>query len=281
MSYQPKLDLSKYDLITASEKLFAAVCEQADNWGFDPGVECALLTAEQSRALGLGAIRRVVWESGPHYWGVYLSQGGVTFAAYDGPWDMEHPEIITGERSDWYLEPYYGFDVGFVSDDIHADFENSESEIITNVNATTKFFLDELMKKLQNNPDKLKTINRRVFEELIAEIFYGFGYDVELTKQTRDGGKDIIAIKKIDSINTRLLIECKRPEPCNKIRVAAVRELLGVSSDDPATKAILVTTTSFSKDARYFLDRHKWVLEGKEYDDIVRWINDYNAIKSK
>jgi len=62
------------------------------------------------------------------------------------------------------------------------------------------------------HPKELKVINRRRFEEMVAELWDGFGYDVELTKQTRDGGRDIIAVSNAE-ISVRYLIECKRPDP--------------------------------------------------------------------
>lgn len=132
----------------------------------------------------------------------------------------------------------------------------------------------ELISHFHKYPKELKTIDRRRFEELVAEIFKGFGYAVELTKQTRDGGKDIIAIKS-DLIKSKYLIECKRPDKGHKVTVHAVRELLGVKEDEKATKAILVTTAYFSPDAKLLLNKHPWELEGKEYTDLVNWIDQY------
>ena len=60
-------------------------------------------------------------------------------------------------------------------------------------------FVDErLISELYRDPIQLKTIDRHRFEEVVAQLFHGFGYDVELTKRTRDGGKDIIAISRRD-----------------------------------------------------------------------------------
>jgi restriction system protein len=182
-----------------------------------------------------------------------------------------------GEQEDWYLEPYYSFDVGFIPNTIYADFESEDhSNAIVTV---TEFIADQLIREIARHPKILKTIERYQFEKLIAQLFTGFGYDVELTQKTRDGGKDIIAVKKVDSIDLRYLIECKRPDPGNLIAVTAVRELLGVKADDPASKALLVTTTDFSPDAKSLIERHRWSLEGKVYDDIVAWVNNYNRIK--
>jgi restriction endonuclease Mrr len=136
-------------------------------------------------------------------------------------------------------------------------------------------FVDErLISELYNDPAQLKTIDRHRFEQLIAQLFHGFGYDVELTKRTRDGGKDIIAISRRD-FESKYLIQCKRPEPGNAVAVTTVRELYGIKVDDQATKGIIVTTTHLTKDAREFIEKHRWELEGKEYDDIVDWLRQY------
>src|SRR5258708_40197380 len=56
----------------------------------------------------------------------------------------------------------------------------------------------------------LISLTPRQFEELIAEIWSRFGYEVELTARTRDGGRDIIAIRRSVEASYRHLIECKR-----------------------------------------------------------------------
>ena len=108
----------------------------------------------------------------------------------------------------------------------------------------------------------------------VAELFNGFGYEVELTKRTRDGGKDVIAIRRKE-VETRFLVECKRPDPGNPVGVSTVRELYGVKADDGASKAILATTTYLTPDAKLFIERHRWELEAREYDAIHEWISTY------
>ena len=132
----------------------------------------------------------------------------------------------------------------------------------------------ELISRIHKNPEFLKTIDRRLFEKLVAELFNGFGYDVELTQQTRDGGKDIIAVRRRE-VDVRYLIECKRPDPGNAVAVTAVRELYGVKVSDGATKAIIATTTHLSPDARLFVEKHRWELEAREYGAIQEWVAAY------
>ena len=106
----------------------------------------------------------------------------------------------------------------------------------------------------------------------------GFGYEVELTQQTRDGGKDIVAVRKCH-VNERYLIECKRPDPGNVVGVRPVRELYGVKVSEKATKAILATTAFFSKDAQLFFENNKWELEGRDYIGLREWIGAYLKAK--
>jgi len=77
----------------------------------------------------------------------------------------------------------------------------------------------------------------------------------------------------------KYLIECKRPDEGNKIGIRPVRELLGVKQDEKATKAILATTSYFSKDALQFFDRNKWELEPKDFDGLMKWIALYKQKK--
>lgn len=277
MSHTPALDLSKYDLFEAKNKLFAYVCDKAESWGMDPRIECFLLSPSQSHDLGYGHCWRVMWEAGPYNWGIELSGGSVTFVAEDGPWDPSKPEVVVGNPSDWYLEPHYSFDVGFIPNTPYAEFDTEAADRA--IVAVSGFVAVELMKEIARHPKILLRIERRQFENVIAELFAGFGYEVELTRQTRDGGKDIIAVKRVDSIELRYLIECKRPDPEHFVAVSTIRELLGVKADDPASKALLVTTTNFTSDARALLERHRWILEGKIYDDVVAWVNNYNRLK--
>lgn len=145
---------------------------------------------------------------------------------------------------------------------------------------TVNLFHEDLVRYFIDNPFQMKTMNRRKFEELVAELFSGFGYQVELTPKTKDGGVDIIAIGCTDSIQSKYLIECKRPDPKTTVSVDIVRSLLGVKADIPSTKAIAVTTTRFSPEAHKTQQRHKWHLELKEYDDLLKWLQKYEQLKS-
>ncbi|EKN5932276.1 restriction endonuclease [Yersinia enterocolitica] len=140
--------------------------------------------------------------------------------------------------------------------------------------------IPELINSLKVAPDLIRDIPPREFEEVVAEIFKKNGFIVELTKRTRDGGKDIIAVKK-DSLGipSKYFIECKRYAKENKISVDIVRSLYGVkNTKNGPNKAILVTTSSFTPDARKFVENEatsEWDMTLIDYYKLLEWINEY------
>ena len=86
---------------------------------------------------------------------------------------------------------------------------------------------EQLIAYFRRQPDHLYSLLPRDFEELIAELFSGLGYSVELTQRTRDGGRDVVAIN--DSVvKNKYLIECKRYKRDATVGVELVRQLHGV-----------------------------------------------------
>jgi hypothetical protein len=133
---------------------------------------------------------------------------------------------------------------------------------------------DLLLARFARHPEELTRISPRKFEELIAGLFEGFGYEVELTAQTRDGGYDIVAVRRAET-TTRSLIECKRNSAENKVGVGVVRQLRGVLASENATNGIVATTATFTRDAQRFIAANQWQIEGRTINGVVDWINRY------
>ena len=103
-------------------------------------------------------------------------------------------------------------------------------------------------KYLQNNysSDTLLELNPREFECLIAKLYEKLGYEVELTKATRDGGKDVIAVNKTPGKKEKLYIECKRYK--TKVSVHWARALIGTLSTENITKGVLISPLGFTRE---------------------------------
>ncbi len=122
-----------------------------------------------------------------------------------------------------------------------------------------------IVRSARKNPDRLFAMTPRGFEQLIAFVFQQNGFDVSLTPQTRDGGFDVVAENRVLGVPFKWLIECKRYARGRNITVETTRSLLGVLVDQRASRALLITTSGFTKAARTFADRnspdiHLWSL---------------------
>jgi restriction system protein len=131
----------------------------------------------------------------------------------------------------------------------------------------------EVLAYFGRHPELLHSLPPRKFEEIIASVFRQSGFDVELTPETRDGGIDIIAVRKDDLVGNGLhLIECKRYLPHNTVGIGVVQRLLGVVEQHKATKGIVVTTSSFTRDARVVAESAKHRLALSEYSKVAAWL---------
>lgn len=142
--------------------------------------------------------------------------------------------------------------------------------------------VSDLIQEISRRPTLLYQISPRQFEELIARIFSQHGFKVELTKRTRDGGKDIIAIRSDLGIKSKYIIECKRYAPTKAIGIGLVRALYGTQIQMGANKSILATTSRFTRDAHHFsetVNTTQWAMDLKEFNDISEWVKS-SAINS-
>lgn len=160
-------------------------------------------------------------------------------------------------------------------------FTNSGSLLLPSVKVELASVNDELLKFLAANPNKLHTLEPRRFEELIADIFRDFGYEVILTPRSRDGGHDIRAIRK-DSVGMLLyLIECKKYAPQRPVGVDVVRGLYGVTTAEGASCGIIATTSRFTRDAEEFADKIRYKMSLRDFNHLVGWLKQYPVSKSR
>jgi restriction system protein len=136
----------------------------------------------------------------------------------------------------------------------------------------------ELLLYFARHPEQLRLVPPRKFEELIAAVFKNNGFEVELTPQTRDGGVDILAIRRsLITGPTLHLVECKRHDVSNPVGLGIVQRMLGVVEGRRATQGIIVTTSTFTKDARDFAAASSYRLSLRDYDIIAAWLREFEV----
>lgn len=148
------------------------------------------------------------------------------------------------------------------------DLPNELAEVVQTISA-------ELIKYLAAHPAELHSLRPRQFEELIAEILASYGWQVELSPETRDGGYDIFGVHKdVAGVAHTWVIECKKYAPERKVGVDIVRGLYGITHVQEGANALLATTSDFSRDAwQYKASRYN--LDFKNYKAILGWLNAY------
>ena len=135
--------------------------------------------------------------------------------------------------------------------------------------------LTERLLRLLHDRGDWAAVDARNLEEIVAEIFAQFGYTVELTSRTRDGGRDVVAVRHSNIKEDKYLIECKHWQ--SRVDISVVRELLGVGQVEPNSGLILVSTSGFTKDAVVLSQREevKWTLALRDREAIEAWIREY------
>lgn len=114
------------------------------------------------------------------------------------------------------------------------------------------------------------------FEEIMAELLRSQGYQVELTKRTKDGGYDIIALRSLaGNIPFKSLVECKRYK--NKVGVGIIRSFKDVVMTNNANMGIIATTGLFTAGAWKKKEQTPYLLDFRDKDAIVAWVKDYVA----
>lgn len=74
-------------------------------------------------------------------------------------------------------------------------------------------FEDALLAHLQQEPELLRQLHPRRFEEVIARVIEKMGFEVNLTRYSKDGGVDIFALWHGSDVPVLLVIDCKRYAP--------------------------------------------------------------------
>ena len=138
-------------------------------------------------------------------------------------------------------------------------------DIVTEVTVLDK----KLLERVKMDPLVIDELSPREFEEMVCDLLDAQGYTVELTPQTRDGGKDIIVTQKTDLGDFCIYVECKKYDRSNPVRVKLIRELYGTVMADNVTAGLMVTTSYYTKDAYEYRETVKNRIHLKDYQDLI------------
>ena len=130
-----------------------------------------------------------------------------------------------------------------------------------------------------NDYDDLFSISPYKFENLVGEILEKQGFDVKITQRSKDGGRDILSILKTPIGEMLTIVECKQYSRHRKIGIDIVERLLWICEhQDHASKAMIVTTSEFTRGCYNLKDIYKYKLELKDIGNVIDWISHYGKI---
>lgn len=101
--------------------------------------------------------------------------------------------------------------------------------------------LSKVRNYLVKNYEKRYNLNPRLFEELVADVYGDFGYQVICTGYSNDGGIDVILVKDDLTVG----IQVKRSK--NKIKLEQLRSLLGALMIKGYKVGMFVCTSDFQR----------------------------------
>lgn len=114
---------------------------------------------------------------------------------------------------------------------------------------TVHFIIKEcsrmLAKRIAAYPDEFMNTEWRDLERIIATVFSDFGYDVELTPSSKDGGKDVIVWYHGESY----IIEIKHWNKENKVGKKHIRDFLNIVIRENRKLGLYLSSSGYTTNA--------------------------------
>ena len=134
----------------------------------------------------------------------------------------------------------------------------------------------ELYEYFSKNWDQLTRLNWREFEMLVAELLQAQGFEAELGPGQADGGVDVRLMQRDPIGDILTVVQVKKYDPKNPIRLEAVQALHGVKEAEGADKSMFVTTSRYLPSATKFASRDNVQMRLCVSDDVRKWCADAN-----
>jgi restriction system protein len=128
---------------------------------------------------------------------------------------------------------------------VERSLRSDYSQIIKAITDLSK----HLAKIIANKPSELANMEWRDIERMLASIFEGLGFDVELTPPSKDGGKDIILEFSVSGVNQSYLVEVKHWRSKQKVGHGYISHFVDVVANEKRQGGLYLATYGYSHDA--------------------------------
>lgn len=128
---------------------------------------------------------------------------------------------------------------------IERSAKNNYSKVVQAITDLSKL----LAKVIANDPQELINMEWRDMERMLASVFEGLGFKVELTPSSKDGGKDIILEFSISGETKSYLVEVKHWRSKQKVGQGYVNDFVNVIANEKRQGGLYIATYGYSSDA--------------------------------
>lgn len=138
--------------------------------------------------------------------------------------------------------------------EIDADINRQEIEVIL------KTMSRRFAQLVAQDPDNLRKLEWRQIEQMLAEVFEGIGFNVELTPPSKDDGKDIILECVLNGNHRHYIVEIKHWRSATRVGNKALREFLDVVLKEEREGGLFLSSFGYCNNAFEYLteiDRKK------------------------
>jgi len=120
--------------------------------------------------------------------------------------------------------------------------------------------------------DRLRSLTPDQFEVYLADLWEQQGYVTEQTQASHDYGVDVFAHPQ--DREQLEVIQAKRNKPSNKVGSPKIQQIIGAREQHNATKAVIVTTSSFTSNAKTVAQQAEVeLIDGTDLADLDRRFN--------
>ena len=130
-----------------------------------------------------------------------------------------------------------------------ARIEGVEKIDLDLVNVMRKDLSQKLARLMAQNPDYLEEIEWRELERVLAEVFEGIGFEVQLTPGSKDGGKDIVLRCKVFGKDHVYYVEVKHWRSGQGVGGSAVSNFLNIIINEEINGGLFLSTYGYCNNA--------------------------------
>ncbi|RPJ39369.1 MAG: restriction endonuclease, partial [Planctomycetaceae bacterium] len=151
-----------------------------------------------------------------------------------------------------------------------------EEQVIQPVRVELVDVSQVLLERLRLDPDEMNRISASQFEEFICERLSAMGFEARQVGHTnrKDGGIDVVFWNHgpFPVLGAAQVTHHRDHRRSNGSPV--VRDFCGVLATHPFQFGLVVTNTTFTADARWFVDHQQGLVRLRDGEDLRRWIYD-------